>query len=170
MILYLGAAALLGVITYFLRRKVRKVIDLLTKSVASIAKTSIVLCIMIFVIDIAGYVLRHALILYAAEAKINIIKLGFITTVSIFAGFLSMLPMGMGAYDISLIFLLSQSGISHEISLMVPIINRTGNILASLLLGIPSSYAIGVSFLSLKKNANDMKGKPAGENDVVSDE
>lgn len=163
MVVYLVAAACLGILLTIWRRKARKVIDLLSKNVGSIGKTSLGLCTMIFVVDIVGYVLRHGLILYAAEAKINLIKLGFITTVSIFAGFLSMIPMGMGAYDASLIFLLSQSGIPHEVSLMVPVVNRAGNILASLVLGIPSSYAMGISFLSLKKKANDMKETMGGE-------
>jgi len=163
LVVYLVAAACLGILLFIWRRKAGKVFDLLRKSVGSVGKTPLVLCAMIFVVDIVGFVLRHGLILYAAEAKINLIKLGFITTVSIFAGFLSMIPMGMGAYDASLIFLLSQSGIPHEVSLMVPVVNRAGNILASLVLGIPSSYAMGISFLSLKKKANDMKETIGGE-------
>jgi uncharacterized membrane protein YbhN (UPF0104 family) len=163
LVVYLVAAACLGILLFIWRRKAGKAFDLLRKSVGSVGKTRLVLCAMIFVVDIVGFVLRHGLILYAAEAKINLIKLGFITTVSIFAGFLSMIPMGMGAYDASLIFLLSQSGIPHEVSLMVPVVNRAGNILASLVLGIPSSYAMGISFLSLKKKANDMKETVGGE-------
>lgn len=162
MAVYLVAAAVLGILVYIWRRKAGKVINLLVKSVEPIGKTSLVFCAVIFVVDIVGYVFRHALILHAAEAEIDLIRLGFITTLSIFAGFLSMIPMGMGAYDASLIFLLSQSGVPHEVSLMVPVINRTGNILASLVLGIPSSYAMGISFLSLKRKANDIKGTIGG--------
>lgn len=164
MLVYLVAAGFLGILLYIWRRKAGKVLEPLVGSVGLIGKTPLLLCVMIFFADIAGYVFRHALILYAAEAKINLIKLGFITTVSIFAGFLSMIPMGIGAYDVSLIFLLSHSGIPYEVSLMVPVINRAGNILASLVLGIPSSYAMGISFLSLKNRVNDMKGAMRKEN------
>lgn len=119
----------------------------------------------ILVLDIVGYVLRHAAILWSLGADLPAGQVALATVASITVGFLSMLPMGIGAYDVTLIFLLSVFSVSPEIAFMVPLVNRAGNVLVSILLGLPASWATGVSLLALR--ARHSHGRP---NEVDSQE
>ena len=110
--------------------------------------------LVVLAVDIAGYVLRHGAILQALGTDIDLPSLAFATVASITAGFLSMLPMGLGAYDVALIFLLSSFSVPVEVAVIVPLFNRAGNILVSVLMGLPASYATGVSLLTLRRRFN----------------
>ncbi len=105
----------------------------------------------VLIVDIGGYVLRHAAILWALGMYLSPIQIAFATVLSITVGFLSMLPMGIGAYDVTLILLLSQYGVPEEVAVVVPLINRVGNLLVAVLLGLPASYVTGMSLITLRE-------------------
>lgn len=99
----------------------------------------------LFLLDVCSFVVRHALILAAMGVTLPLHKVAYITIVSIFAGYISMMPLGIGAYDTVIVLLLTQMGVPTETAIMVPILSRTFNILSSILLGLPSSFVLGLS-------------------------
>ena len=100
----------------------------------------------LFVLDIGGYIARHAAILAALSAPfIGWQEIASVTVLSIFSGFLCMLPMGLVGYDAVIVLLLRQYGISVEIAVMVPLINRSSNLLLSAILGVPSVLKLGLA-------------------------
>jgi len=59
-----------------------------------------------------------------------------ITTVSIFTGMISMMPMGLGGYDAMLVLLLMQYSIEPEYAVSIAIINRLTILFISIVSGI----------------------------------
>ncbi|MCD4716483.1 MAG: lysylphosphatidylglycerol synthase domain-containing protein [Desulfobacterales bacterium] len=138
-------------LAYLLRHKLQNILNMLHDNMRLLTHKVVFSAIICLLFDIAGYVCRHSFILAALNTKLDLFQLAIITMISIFAGFISMIPMGLGAYDGTIILLLTQSGVPYETALLVPLVNRTGNILASIVLGGPSSYALGVSFWTLRR-------------------
>ena len=104
-----------------------------------------IIVIILFVIDISSYVFRHALIIaLVSDLQIGWQSIAAITILSIFAGFVSAMPMGLIGYDATIIFLLTQQGMNIEIAALVPIINRAANLLVSIMLGIPSAFKLNI--------------------------
>jgi len=149
-LLFLLLVPVLCLLAYFLRHRLRNLLKTLRDNIHLLTLKATFAAALFLLFDIAGYVCRHALILAALNAQLALFQLAIITIISIFAGFISMAPMGMGAYDVTIILLLTQSGVPYETALLVPLVNRTGNILASIFLGSPSSFALGVSFWKLR--------------------
>jgi uncharacterized membrane protein YbhN (UPF0104 family) len=112
---------------------------------AQVRPARLILAALLLLIDIGGYVARHAAILAALSAPfIGWHAIAVSTVLSIYAGFLCMLPMGLIGYDTVMILLLGQYGIAPEIAVMVPLLNRSANLLLSALLGVPSSLRLGL--------------------------
>jgi uncharacterized membrane protein YbhN (UPF0104 family) len=102
--------------------------------------------------DIAGYVLRHAAILWALGWDLSPGQIAFATAAGITAGLLSMLPMGIGAYDVTIVFLLSAFSVPTGVAVLVPLTNRAVNIVVSMVLGVSVSYIAGTSLLKLPRS------------------
>lgn len=117
----------------------------------------------IILADIAGYAVRHGTILAALDTHIPATQIAFATIVSIAAGFVSLLPMGIGAYDVTIVALLVSFGAPAEIAVLVPVINRAATILVSIGLGLPASAIMGVSLLDLQQR----KGVPPASGTVT---
>ncbi|MBW2119930.1 MAG: flippase-like domain-containing protein [Deltaproteobacteria bacterium] len=150
-LLFLLIIPILCLLAYLLRHRLRDLFKTLHGNLRLLTLKATFVATLFLLFDITGYICRHALILAALNAQVPLFQLAIITMISIFAGFMSMIPMGMGAYDGTIILLLTQSGVPYETALLVPLVNRTGNILASIVVGSPSSYALGVSFWTLRK-------------------
>jgi uncharacterized membrane protein YbhN (UPF0104 family) len=115
----------------------------------------------LFALDIFSYVLRHAIILDMLSVRnLGWHTISTLTVISIFAGFVSMMPMGLVGYDATIIFILTQNGVSVETAAMVPVINRLANLFVSVVVGIPSAYK-----LHLGLNLRELKKKVAGFSD-----
>lgn len=116
--------------------------------------------ILLFTIDLGSYVLRHKVILLMLPIdELPWLSVATISILSVFAGFVSTMPMGLVGYDATIIFLLNQQGVSLEIALLVPVINRAANIFVSLLMGVPSAYklGIGIDIKKLKRKVGSVK-------------
>jgi uncharacterized membrane protein YbhN (UPF0104 family) len=66
--------------------------------------------------------------------------------------------MGLGAYDVTLVFLLSTVGVPLDTAVMVPLLNRAINMIISIALGLPASYVTGESLLSLRVKCKERAG------------
>ena len=108
----------------------------------------------LFALDITSYVVRHAIILDILSVhNLGWHTISTLTVISIFAGFVSMMPMGLVGYDATIIYILTQNGVSVETAAMVPVINRLANLFVSVVVGIPSAYKLhlGLNLRELKK-------------------
>lgn len=95
--------------------------------------------------DIFFYGIRHSLILIGLGVQCSLVSVTLIVAISIFAGFVSLMPLGLGGYDLSLVFLLTLIGVPKELALVVPVINRIVMIGAGLILGTISMSRISLS-------------------------
>jgi uncharacterized protein (TIRG00374 family) len=131
------------------RQRLRSLAAKLQEQFALVSASGLFLAIAILLLDIAGYILRHGAILAAMNVELTLPLIAYVTTVSIAAGFISMLPMGIGAYDVTLIFLLTTLGVPLDSAVLVPLFNRAVNMVVSIALGLPASYVAGESLVSL---------------------
>jgi uncharacterized membrane protein YbhN (UPF0104 family) len=102
-------------------------------------------------LDICSYVVRHIFIIKMLPIEpISCWNIATISIVSVFAGFVSTMPMGLVGYDATIIFFLNKQGVSVEIAILVPLINRAANIVVSMMMGIPSAFKLGIG-MNIKK-------------------
>lgn len=93
--------------------------------------------------------LRLWFVIYLFAEPPGFIHLLFILTISLTIGNISFIPMGLGTRDISLIFLLINSGLQSEFATSVAIILRLLSPGWPLILGIISLHIYGLKRLSL---------------------
>jgi uncharacterized membrane protein YbhN (UPF0104 family) len=98
----------------------------------------------LLVLDVLSYGVRHALILAAFGIEASFWAVTAAVAISILAGFASLMPLGLGAYDVSLAFLLAGIGVPREVAVAVPLINRLAGISTGLLLGSVSAHHLGI--------------------------
>lgn len=84
-----------------------------------------------------------------------------VLTISVTAGNLSLIPMGLGVRDASFTLLLAQLGVPHEIALSAAVIQRLFSPGWPLLLGLISTNVLGVS--EVIKRPADIPGIIQGE-------
>lgn len=95
-------------------------------------------------LDLLGHTLRHGVLLALIGHGLRVPELFAITSLSIFAGLISMMPMGLGGYDLTLIFLLKLHGIPVADALSVALANRAANLAMSLVLGSWAGAGLGL--------------------------
>lgn len=81
----------------------------------------------------------------------NIFHLLYIQSISFVAGFISMLPMGIFAKDVTVVVLLSQIGVSRDAAVSLAIVERLLWTVLPLLLGIVAINFLGIKLWGLKK-------------------
>lgn len=94
------------------------------------------------IIDILLYGVRHLVLANMLGLNVpedDVFAIGILAT---FVGIISALPMGLGAYDVTLVALLGSYGVDVEIGLLLAFSNRLGMIVTSIVLGIPSAVAL----------------------------
>ncbi len=99
-------------------------------------------------LDVLGHTLRHGVLLALIGQSLSAPELFAITSLSIFAGLVSMMPMGLGGYDLTLIFLLKLHGIPVADALSVALANRAANLAMSLSLGSWAGAGLGLGALN----------------------
>jgi uncharacterized membrane protein YbhN (UPF0104 family) len=153
------SAMLMGLIAMIAwRQKASRIVTGLRASLNSLGMGRVVCVAGLFALDIAGYVMRHAIILNMLSAPdLEWSTIGAVTVVSIFMGFVSMMPMGLVGYDATIILLLTQSGLDVGTAAMVPVINRAANLLVSGIAGIPSAFKLklGLNVKDLRRRATE---------------
>ena len=138
-ILLLAGVIIVIIAAYLGRHLVRKYAKLLLSGEYKIRAKTVVLATSLVTFDVIGFGLRHIAIFIFLGLPTTYLDAFLIGVLSVFAGIASTLPMGLGAYDATLIFLLAQHGISLEQASLAPILNRTLNLLTSMLFGGVSS-------------------------------
>jgi uncharacterized membrane protein YbhN (UPF0104 family) len=83
-------------------------------------------------------------------------KIFVITSISIFTGLISMMPMGLGGYDITIVLLLTQASVPLEVAIIIPIFNRIGTIFISILFGLRAAYYLSINPFKLEKIRQDL--------------
>jgi uncharacterized membrane protein YbhN (UPF0104 family) len=109
--------------------------------------------------DILFYGIRHMLILIGLGVKCPLLLVTLVVAISIFAGFVSLMPLGIGGYDLSLVFLLTLIDVPRELALAVPIINRISMIGVGLILGTISLSRMSLPQKSSQYHPNSTGGK-----------
>jgi uncharacterized membrane protein YbhN (UPF0104 family) len=135
----LAAAALAGLVClWLLRTKSAGLLALLR----SISPAVAALVIVTLAADILLYGIRHMVLANMLGVDIAAEKIFVIGILAVFAGIISTLPMGLGAYDATLVALLALFGVGMETSLVLALCNRLGMIITSIILGVPSALAL----------------------------
>ena len=122
-------------VAYLGRNLLRKIVKPLLSNEYKVAPRTIVLSASFITFDVVGFGLRHIAIFLFLGMPVSYLDGFLIGILSVFAGIASTLPMGLGAYDATLIFLLARHGIPVELASLAPILNRTLNLLSSMILG-----------------------------------
>ncbi len=99
---------------------------------------------LLLALDILLYGVRHRLILQGLGVECSLLTVTLIVAISILAGFLSLMPLGLGGYDLSLAFLLASIGVPRELAVTVPLINRIVTISTGVVMGAMSASYLGV--------------------------
>ena len=99
----------------------------------------------VFLVDLSSQVFRHWMILYLLGYNLEAEVILGITAVSIFAGMISFLPLGLGAYDAILVSLLVSGSVPLHDALLVPLINRGLSLSVALLLGVWGAFSLGMN-------------------------
>lgn len=94
------------------------------------------------VVDVLLYGVRHMVLADVLGLAVDPGRIFIIGILATFAGIISTLPMGLGAYDATLVALLALYGVEVEISLLLAVSNRLGMIGTSVILGVPSAFAL----------------------------
>ncbi len=92
--------------------------------------------LLVMPIDIGSHVVHHWAIFSMLGINLEWGAVFVITTVSIFTGMISMMPMGLGGYDAMLVLLLMQYSIEPEYAVSIAIINRLTILFISIVSGI----------------------------------
>jgi uncharacterized membrane protein YbhN (UPF0104 family) len=100
--------------------------------------------------DIFIYGMRHTLILSCLGMDCSLLQVILIVSMSVFAGFASLMPLGLGGYDLSLIFLLIMIGVPRETAFAVPIINRITMVSAVAFMGSISAGRLGLTWHKIR--------------------
>ncbi len=88
--------------------------------------------------DVLFYGVRHATLANFLAIDISLSAVFIIGIIATFAGIVSALPMGLGAYDASLVAMLGLYGVGLEQGLVLALCNRLCMVLTSVILGLPS--------------------------------
>jgi len=109
--------------------------------------TKIVQVVLLVVVMLGLHSMRLWLVLIILGQGVSPLALLAVLTISLTAGNLSMIPMGLGVRDASFTLLLTQQGIPGEIALAAAVIQRLFSPGWPLLLGLISANILGVSEL-----------------------
>jgi uncharacterized membrane protein YbhN (UPF0104 family) len=116
-------------------RQIREILKLVPP------KLSAIICLTL-VIDVLFYGVRHLMLAQVLDVDVPALQIFIISIIAVFAGILSALPMGLGAYDASLVAMLGIYGVDIEVALIIALGNRLGMVLTSVVLGVPSALML----------------------------
>ncbi|HEX3020183.1 MAG TPA: lysylphosphatidylglycerol synthase transmembrane domain-containing protein [Chitinispirillaceae bacterium] len=105
---------------------------------------------MIMIFDIFVYSFRHFLILTALDIHLSFFSVIMMVAIGFCGGLLSMMPMGLGGYDLSTVFMLMHLGVPRECAILVPVIERFVMLSSSVIFGSISLHELHISWKSFK--------------------
>jgi uncharacterized protein (TIRG00374 family) len=100
---------------------------------------------LLFLLNFAVAATRLYVVLVVLERPVDWPSLLAVSTISITAGNLSMIPMGLGVRDVTFTLLLTQSGVPGEIAVLAAVIQRLFAPGWPLMLGLISTSVLGIS-------------------------
>lgn len=124
--------------------KLREGMKKVWKAAAAIPTHILLINFLLLLADVFVYGVRHWVAIRALGGNVELLTVTLIVGMSVSAGFLSLMPLGLGAYDLSLGFLLHGLGLPDEIAIALPLINRIAIVSLSLLLGFVSFNLTGL--------------------------
>jgi uncharacterized protein (TIRG00374 family) len=125
-----------------------------TMSVSKLVLVALLQCLMYVV-----QAIRLFLVLQILRVDVPIWQLFLVLNISFTAGTLSLIPMGLGVRDASLVVLLLQLGVPREISLSAAVIQRIFSPGWPLVLGLVSTNILGIQLLDARQAAQ--RGQPS---------
>jgi len=123
----------------------RQNLDRARKICVALSPRILVLAAMIVAADIASQVARHAALLEMFDVHLSWAQIFTVVALSFFAGLASLMPLGLGGYDVTLVYLLTQAGVPSHTGVAIVVANRLGSILVSIVLGGWSGWTLGVN-------------------------
>jgi len=139
---YLGRFFFSGVVTRFLH-----FVKCVQEALRQLPVVKILVFVVLDLLILGVQTMRLWLVLSILGPKVSPLAWLAVLTISLTAGNLSMIPMGLGVRDASFTLLLTQLGIPSEIALAVAVIQRLFSPGWPLLLGLISANILGVSEL-----------------------
>ncbi len=126
-------------------RKLRDFITEFRISLSAINKTKLVIGSLVM---ISNYLLE-ALCLYLIFKEfgwiLNIFEMTFVIVFAYLVGLFSLIPMGIGPQDISLVYLLTKLGIPQVIGTAAAVINRLTRVVIPIIIGLISINLLGIN-------------------------
>ncbi len=95
--------------------------------------------------DIMSHVVRHGVLLAMFGHALAWPALFATSTASIFFGLISLMPMGLGGYDLAIVLLLTQQGIPATDAVAIALANRLANVAVGIFLGIVGGTNLGMN-------------------------
>lgn len=113
--------------------------------IATLGPGILAAAVVVMLLDICSHAFRHWAIFSMLDISLELQVIFVITTVSLFTGILSMMPMGLGGYDGMLIFLLIQFSVPAEYAVGIALINRITSLTISIVLGLYSGHQLSMN-------------------------
>ena len=96
-------------------------------------------------IDILGHTLRHWILLVMIGHPLPLPVAFAAACIGIFAGMASLMPMGLGGYDITLVLILGLNGVPVADGVAIALANRLANLAVASPLGLWSGTVLGIN-------------------------
>lgn len=112
---------------------------------AALRPRVLLLAALIVAADIFTQVMRHDALLAMFGDHLPRPQLFAIVALSFFAGLASLMPLGLGGYDVTLVYLLVQAGVPAHAGVAIVVANRLGSVAVSAVLGSWGGWMLGVS-------------------------
>lgn len=103
---------------------------------------SVVLALIMMCADVVINAAFHWTLLRMVGVELSPVIVLIATSIAMLAGIASLLPSGLGGYDVTLIVLLTGFGVPAKIALLVPILNRIGILFMATVLGVTGGIAL----------------------------
>lgn len=152
---------LIGILNRFVPKrisiKVEEFIINLRQGLRDVSQTTLVIVVFILILNFIITSIRLFLIISFLGGDASFLGVFFARVISVTAGSVSMIPMGLGVRDASVTFLLTNLGISKEVAFTAALMERIFSPGFPLLLGLVSSNILGIS--SMKKRMDQRQDK-----------
>ncbi|MHB8743871.1 MAG: lysylphosphatidylglycerol synthase transmembrane domain-containing protein [Sulfuricaulis sp.] len=106
---------------------------------------TIVLSLGVMFADVLINAAFHWFLLRVVGVELSPVAVLIATSIAMLAGIASLLPSGLGGYDVTLIILLRGFGVPITAAVLVPILNRIGILLMAMILGVTGGIVLGLN-------------------------
>lgn len=115
------------------------------ESLKTVPRETLAAMVLLYLVRISARAICLYMILRDMNVSVSVLDLVFIQSIGGIVGIVSMLPMGIGAKDASLLVLMTQLGVPQGVALVAVLVDRALWTLVPLVAGIISANVLGVS-------------------------